>query len=68
MTTAALVRHGPNYAGQLVDGVQSWLSRRQLDLGKARGMLAVPTNADATQYARSGYISGLERAKKVYAR
>ena len=68
MTTAALVRHGSGYAGQLVDGVQSWLSRRQLDLSRARGLLAVPSNADATQYARSGYISGLERAKKIYAR
>ena len=68
MTTAALVRHGSDYAGQLVDGVQSWLSRRQLDLSRARGLLAVPSNADATQYARSGYISGLERAKKIYAR
>ena len=37
-------------------------------LSRARGLLAVPSNADATQYARSGYISGLERAKKIYAR
>lgn len=68
MTTAALVRHGADYAGQLVDGVQSWLGRRGLNLDRARGMLAVPTEADATAYARSGYLVGLERAKTKYAR
>ncbi len=68
MTTAALVRHGADYAGQLVDGVQSWLGRRGLNLDRARGMLAVPTEADATAYARSGYVVGLERAKTKYAR
>lgn len=68
MTTAALVRHGAGYAGQLVDGVQSWLTRKQLSLDKMRGMLAVPAQADAADYARAGYVSGLERAKKVYAR
>lgn len=68
MTTAALVRHGAGYAGQLVDGVSSWLTRKQLSLDKVRGMLAVPAEADASAYARSGYVSGLERAKKIYAR
>ena len=68
MTTSALVRNGASYAGQLVDGVTSWLNRRQLTLGQARGMLAVPADANAADYARSGYVSGLERAKKVYSR
>ena len=68
MTTAALVRNGSSYAGQLVDGVTSWLNRRQLTLNQARGMLAVPAGADADEYARSGYVSGLERAKKTYAK
>ncbi len=66
-TTAALVRNGPSYAGQLVDGVTSWLNRRQLTLQQTRGMLAVPVDADAAEYARSGYVSGLERAKRTYA-
>ncbi|MGI5950407.1 MAG: dihydroorotate dehydrogenase-like protein [Brooklawnia sp.] len=67
MTTAALVRNGPGYAQQLVDGLQVWLDRKHLSLQKARGMLAVPDRADATDYARAGYVSGLERAKEVYA-
>ena len=52
---------------QLVDGVTSWLNRRQLTLQQTRGMLAVPVDADAAEYARSGYVSGLERAKRTYA-
>ncbi|GAA2182354.1 dihydroorotate dehydrogenase-like protein [Brooklawnia cerclae] len=68
MTTASLVRHGPGHAGQLVDGVTSWLTRKGLTLDKARGMLAVPSDVDGGLYARSGYVSGLERAKKVYGR
>ena len=68
MTTSALVRHGAAYAGQLVDGVESWLRRKQLSLDKARGLLAVPEDAEGDSYARSGYVSGLERAKKVYGR
>lgn len=68
MTTSALVRHGADYAAQLVDGVQAWLGRKQLDLASARGMVAVPEDVSASDYARSGYVSGLERAKKVYAR
>lgn len=68
MTTAALVRHGADYAGHLADGVQSWLTRKQLTLDKVRGMLAVPKEADADAYVRSGYVSGLESAKRIYAR
>lgn len=68
MTTASLVRNGPDHAGTLVDGVASWLRRHELTLDAARGMLAVPADADLDEYNRDGYISGLERAKKVFAR
>lgn len=67
MTTAALVRNGTGYAQQLVDGLQAWLDRKHLSLTKARGMLAVPAEANLDDYARAGYVSGLERAKQVYA-
>ncbi len=68
MTTAALVRHGSAYARELVDGLGSWLERNQLTLDKARGMLASPHGKEADLYARSGYVSGLEQAKRVYGR
>lgn len=68
MTTAALVRNGASYVGELVDGVESWLKRKELTLDAARGMLCVPDTANADAYAREGYLSGLERAKIIYAR
>lgn len=68
MTTASLVRHGPSYASQLVDGISAWLHRRDLTLSQARGMLAAPKSADLTDYARAGYVSGLERTKSTYSR
>ena len=49
------------------NGLQAWLDRKHLSLTKARGMLAVPAEANLDDYARAGYVSGLERAKQVYA-
>ena len=66
MTTSALVRHGAQYSQTLVDGLTTWLKRKELTLGQARGLLAVPTDAAADVYERSGYGATLERAKAVY--
>ncbi|MEO7589100.1 MAG: dihydroorotate dehydrogenase-like protein [Arachnia sp.] len=66
MTTSSLVRHGAPHAGKLLEGLDSWLMRKELTLDRARGMLAVPRDADATVYARAGYVSALEKAKSTY--
>ena len=67
MTTSALLRHGPDYAASLLSGLQEWLTRKGFDsLDAARGLLAVPSEADATAYERAGYVSALEKAKNVY--
>lgn len=66
MTTSALLRHGCGYAGDLLDGLQSYLGRRGLSLAQLRGMLAVPSDAEANAYARSGYVAALEKAKSRY--
>lgn len=66
MTTSALVRHGAQHAGKLLEGLESWLMRKELDLNTARGMLAVPKGADPARYARAGYVSALEKAKETY--
>ncbi|AQP45271.1 dihydroorotate dehydrogenase-like protein [Tessaracoccus flavus] len=65
MTTSALLRRGPAYAKVLVDGLEEWLSARQLTLAKARGLLAVPADS-AEAYERAGYVSALEKAKTTY--
>lgn len=66
MTTSSLVRRGPAYAQVLVEGLNAWLSSRQIPLLKARGLLAVPKDAAADAYERAGYVSALEKAKSTY--
>ncbi len=66
MSTSALVRNGIGYASTLLDGLETYLRRKQLTLQQLRGMLAVPADADANVYARSGYVAALEKAKTRY--
>ncbi|MGJ3508326.1 dihydroorotate dehydrogenase-like protein [Enemella sp. A6] len=66
-TTSALVRHGAGHTRMLLDGFRDWLERRQFtSLDQARGMLAVPADADASAYERAGYVAALEQAKQTY--
>lgn len=66
MTTSSLVRHGRDHARVLLEGVQQWLDRQGLTLDQARGMLAVPKDASASDYERAGYVAALQRAKARY--
>ncbi len=66
MTTSALIRHQPAYAQQLIVGLEEWLERRGFTLAQARGMLAVPSQADASVYERAGYVEALQKAKSTY--
>ena len=50
----------------LLEGVQQWLDRQGLTLDQARGMLAVPKDASASDYERAGYVAALQRAKARY--
>ncbi len=63
MTTSALLRHGPAYAGELLDGLTAWMSRKGFeDLEGVRGLLAVPPEADAAAYERAGYVTAMRAA------
>lgn len=66
MTTSSLVRHGAAHAATLVSGLEDWLRQRGLGLEVARGMLAVPKDAEGDRYAREGYVSALQKAKSTY--
>ena len=66
MTTSSLVRRGPAYAKVLVDGLDRWLDGHEIPLAKARGLLGVPKDAEASAYERAGYVSALEKAKSTY--
>src|SRR5207344_1844728 len=63
MTATALLRHGPEHATVLLDGLSDWLNRKGLaTVGDARGMLAVPHDTDEALYERAGYVSALRDA------
>jgi len=62
MTTSALLRHGPMYAAELLDGLTSWMARKGFQsLDEVRGMLAVPA-ADEVAYERAGYVTAMRAA------
>jgi dihydroorotate dehydrogenase (fumarate) len=63
MTTSALLRHGPEHATTLLDGLTAWMARKGFTaLDELRGMLAVPSSPDESEYQRSGYVSALRAA------
>ncbi len=68
MTTSALLKHGPEYAQTMIDGLTGYLTRKRLSLKQARGLLAVPEEAPVDEYERSGYLSAIEKAKRIYGR
>ncbi|HET7051401.1 MAG TPA: dihydroorotate dehydrogenase-like protein [Solirubrobacteraceae bacterium] len=63
MTTSALLRHGPKYASELLDGLAAWMSRKGFeDLSHVRGLLAVPSEADGAALERAGYVAAMRAA------
>jgi dihydroorotate dehydrogenase (fumarate) len=63
MTTSALLRHGPRYATELLDGLSSWMTRKGFQtVDELRGMLAVPADADLTTAPRAGYVAAMRTA------
>jgi dihydroorotate dehydrogenase (fumarate) len=63
MTASALLRHGPEYATVLVDGLADWMERKGFATVDAlRGRLAVPAEADGADYERAGYVGALRAA------
>ncbi|MGZ6589074.1 MAG: dihydroorotate dehydrogenase-like protein [Solirubrobacteraceae bacterium] len=64
MTTSALLRHGPEHATVLLDGLSAWMARHGFQtVDELRGMLAAPTAADdRAAYERAGYVAGVREA------
>lgn len=63
MTASALLRHGPEHATALLDGLSDWMSRKGFaTVDELRGMLAVPPGADESVHARAGYVAALRKA------
>jgi dihydroorotate dehydrogenase (fumarate) len=63
MTTSALLRHGPDHASVLLDGLTAWMARHQFaTVDDLRGILAVPGDGDEAAYERSSYVSAMRSA------
>ncbi len=63
MTASALLRHGPEHATVLLDGLLAWMARKGFQsIDELRGMLSVPLGADVAAYERAGYVTGLRAA------
>ncbi len=66
MTASALIRHGPEHAAVLLDGLAKWMGRKGYTcVGEVRGMLAVPAGTDRAGYERAGYVRTLRTADGV---
>jgi dihydroorotate dehydrogenase (fumarate) len=66
MTASALLRHGPQHAAVLLDGLSEWMLRKGYTcVSDVRGMLAMPADADQTAYERAGYVSALQAANNA---
>ncbi len=67
MTTSALLRHGPSYSAQLLEGLRAWMDQKGFDsVDQFRGMLAVPGEADTATYQRAGFVSALDKARRRF--
>jgi hypothetical protein len=72
MTTSALLRHGPEHVGTLLDGLTAWMRRKGFThLHQVHGMLAesVAAHGGAGEGPdRAGYLKALDQAGAVYGR
>ena len=63
MSASALLRHGPEHAGVLLDGLRGWMAGRNFQtVEEMRGILAVPSGADGEKYERAAYVSAMREA------
>jgi dihydroorotate dehydrogenase (fumarate) len=63
MTASALIRHGPEHAAVLLEGLSGWMERKGFATVDAlRGLLSVPLGTDETAHERAGYVSVLSAA------
>ena len=63
MTASALLRHGPEHARVLLDGLSDWMRQKGFtSLDELRGMLSVAPDGDESAHERAGYVSALREA------
>ena len=63
MTASALLRHGPEHATSLLDGLAGWMARKGfMTIDEVRGLLSVPQGASEAARERSGYVGAMQAA------
>jgi dihydroorotate dehydrogenase (fumarate) len=63
MTASALLRHGPEHAAVLLDGLSGWMARKGFAaVDQLRGMLSVPLGTDEAAHERAGYVGAMREA------
>ncbi|MGD0448736.1 MAG: dihydroorotate dehydrogenase-like protein [Candidatus Dormibacteria bacterium] len=68
MSTSSLLRHGPEHAVALLDGLQAWMARKGfVSVDQVRGRLSTVSGADAAAYGRSSYLTTIDEATHTYA-
>src|SRR5271163_3222582 len=66
MTASALIRHGPEYAAVLLDGLARWMGRKGYNcVADVRGLLAVPAGPERAGYERASYVRTMRAADSV---
>jgi dihydroorotate dehydrogenase (fumarate) len=65
MTTSALLRHGPDHATALLDGLSAWMTRKGFQsLNDLRGKLALPADHGEAPRGRASYVDALLAADR----
>jgi dihydroorotate dehydrogenase (fumarate) len=65
MTASALLRHGPDHATVLLDGLSDWMAQKGFAaVDDLRGLLAVAADTDGAAFERAGYVSALRDANR----
>jgi hypothetical protein len=63
MTASALLRHGPEHAGVLLDGLSEWMARKGFEtVDQLRGLLSAAPGGDAAERERAGYVNAMRAA------
>jgi dihydroorotate dehydrogenase (fumarate) len=66
MTAFALIRHGPDHAAVLLDGLSGWMTRKGCNsVSELRGMLALPADSDQAGSERALYVRALRDANSA---
>ena len=61
MTTSALLRNGPQYVGDLLKGLESWLAAREFgSVAEIRGLLSQHSFRNRDSFGRADYVKILQ--------